>query len=173
MTNTINQTKPVEWQRLFETNVVAESFAAIRKPQAAKPVSTESAAVIETPVNGGGVPNSISLTFFGTDAANQTALARVWAWSKEQGDSGLWIPRLLADTTMILGATNFDDDGATSYTVDTLTDIAISYSADGISPTSEMPAHTILDFYGHALIDVELAANNSAASVNGWLCFQT
>lgn len=72
------------------------------------------------------VPSHLQLIPFGTDGANDTFDMRVWGFSQTVAadlvtDTPLYVPQLLLDVSVVLGAATFSDHAANTLLADTLT----------------------------------------------------
>lgn len=158
------------FRKVRSTNSTASAFAAV-------------ADVIATPTAGSGyidlksgrnaVPNTVLLKFYGTDADNETGSVRVYGVRQiTDPDSAVqqWTPVLLFEGAFTLSALTGIATGPvlnTQFYADTITrTTGVENVADQIvSPTSDEPAHLLLDTKGHRWLYVELIVG-TAASVN-------
>lgn len=122
--------------------------------------------------------------FFGTDAANETAVGRIWAWHQvyaNDSETVQWTKQLICAFTLTLGAKTGVASGivnASQFYVDT---IAITDDG-GLEPNGsrvmersaadDSPVILVCDLVGAVLGEVELSINSgTAASVNAMVGF--
>lgn len=153
-------------QRLFSANVTAETITA-PSPTTTKP----SGDGILGPVRGiAEAGNAAKIWFTGTDAANETLTALITGWTYVEGTEnapGLWVPTPLLALSITLG-TSTGVSGAivpeTELFADTITaSNAYTSAYEIISPANNSPGCVKVDFFGCALVQVQLAVGTGAS----------
>lgn len=128
--------------------------------------------------NSENVPRYVQLIPFGTNGANDTFDMRVYGYSPTLADSSLvtttamWVPQLLLDLSVVLGARTFSGHAADTFLADTLT--VNDGAADNaewrslIDCQEDMVASVLVHTRGCPIIrfDWDLAGAQEAASMN-------
>ena len=182
----IQYTLATAWKRLLDTDATDTSFAS-KVPTVTAPNSKTTDGVIdlqptrhnlgnndeETFVVGGPVAHSLQFVFYGTDANNETMNVRILGWApvKMDGQDDLWIPTVLYEGSVTLGATT----GVSGHTIsnsyffaDTISDPTTgndNVDSRTTSPTGDEIAHLDLDVKGFPKIEVQFDST-AAASMN-------
>lgn len=128
--------------------------------------------VLDLALSAGVSTNNVKLVFFGTDAANETAIARVTLWHKVDGagvsNVPLYVPTHLIDVTCTLGAKT----GVSGHTVsnshlfvDTI--VAATTQPDSVeilSPAGDLIASMTIDACGARFLQVQFKLGTGAAA---------
>ncbi len=120
---------------------------------------------------GCGMYSNAAIIFFGTDAANETAIARVNGWRRVGYSSdAIWVPVPLLALTITLGTQTGASTkiiGLSDLLADTITaSTAFTSAYEIISPADNTCAMVKVDGCGCDFIQVQLAVNASSASIN-------
>jgi hypothetical protein len=171
MSATALYTANTDFRKVLATNSTASAYAAkadvVTLPSSAGYVDLSSGSPVDY------VPNTVLFKFFGTDADNETGSVRVYGVRTCRNSSNeilSYTHVLLGEWAFILSALTGVAAGvvvASEFYADTITrTTGIENVADQIlSPTSDEPAHLLMDTKGHSLLFVELIVGTSA-SVN-------
>jgi hypothetical protein len=154
-------------QRLFAANVTGVAITA-PSPTATKPSGDGILGPVRGEFEAG---NGAKIWFTGTDAANETLTALITGWTYVEGTDnavGLWVPTPLLALSITLG-TATGVAGAivpeTELFADTIAASGAYTSAyEIISPANNSPACLKLDFFGCALVQVQLARGTGASA---------
>ena len=123
---------------------------------------------------GGGyrVPSYFELIPFGTDGANDTFDMRVWGYNKIEGSTAIYVPFLLVDLSVILGAATATPIAANTLLADTLT-VNDGPADNGpwrvlIDAQEDLVASATIFTFGcqYLKFDWDLAGGQEAASMN-------
>jgi len=160
------------WTKLSPTNLTGSFAATFSAPTLTKP---SGARYIDLNSDGGTTCNALLFKFFGTDAANEGFLARIWGiaeWVNPTTRRVSYEFALLCELSITLG-NNAGAAGcmieAADFEADT---IELTYGNDDVTVSLVSPANdlrgasALVDTLGHGMIAVEGDLNSSTASWN-------
>lgn len=170
------QTHPNAYRRVLATNNTSSAFTAKTDTTTAPPAANGESAggYIDLRAGSAGnmAPNTVLIKPYGTDADNETGSVRVYGVKEiRSGSTTSYTHVLLGEWAFTLSSTLTGVAGgvvvATEYYADTITrTVGVENVADQVlSPTSDEPAHILVDCKGHTALLVELIVG-TATSVN-------
>jgi hypothetical protein len=159
-------------RKALTTNSTATAFTA-KIPVATEPSGdgvfdlTSASVAVGSPTK---VPSYIEVIPYAVDGNNDTLDMRLWGWSRVNVEA-LWIPRPLAEMSVVIGNISGAAIAANTFMADTITlDLG---AADGaftsiISPAGDVTASILIHTRGCRYIefDFDLAGAQEAVSMN-------
>lgn len=161
-----------ELQRALANNSTSNAAFATKVPVAAKPSNagffpaSDAALGRRLGMSSFG-PRRLLVVPFGTDAANETFDMRVWGWSKVS-EANLWIPHLIADLAVTLGAIAATEVGANHLLADTIVVTKAEPNIIVSSPANDTPGFALMHLHGVQFLDFEFKVGTAAAANCYW-----
>ncbi len=117
-------------------------------------------------------PKYLHVIPYGTDTDDETLSVRVWAWS-EVVNQGLWVPQLLTELLVTVGAIDGAVIGAGVKMADTIVVTYGDAAAEGlgvypISPANDVTASAIVHLRGAHLIEFDFKKGTAVAMNAYW-----
>lgn len=112
-----------KWRKALSTNSTSTGFTA-QVTTTTEPTGAGVFNLLDSAVGWGGgynVPSYFTLIPFGVDGNNDTFDFRVWGYTPTNDTTKIYIPQLLIDVSVILGAATATDIAANTFLADTLT----------------------------------------------------
>lgn len=184
MSNSTDVHVKTHWRRGL-TNGSTETDFPTLAATATKPATVDSATPTANLVVGGCGLNGTHFMFFGTDAANETAHARITLWREFRdvpstvgaGTAGtlLWVPYVVGTFELTLGTLTGVSGGAitdSEFIADTITEVGTTWDDNLVtvkSPADNVMALVRINTVGFDLFQVDFdldAATGPGASIN-------
>lgn len=160
-----------EFRRALTANHTAATAFSTKLPVAALPTSLGFFSGIDHRLATAGVkgygPRRIMVVPFGTDAANETFDMRIWGWSKVTG-ADLYIPHLIADLAITLGAVAATPVGALHLLADTIVVTKAEPNIIVSSPANDTPGFALVHLHGAQHVEFEFKVGTAAAANCYW-----
>lgn len=160
-----------KFRSALATSSTATAFTA-QTPTATEPTGDGVFDLLDSDLGWGGgvnVPSWLQLVPYGTNGDNDTFDFRVWGYS--EGPSGVYIPQILLDVSVVLGNIAATGLGANNFLADTLT--VNDGAADNgfvslVSGAEDLASHVLVHTKGCRYIkfDWDLAGAQEGVSMN-------
>lgn len=164
----------VPWRKALSTNSTSTGFTA-QVTTTTEPTGTGVLDLLSESLGWGAgavVPTYVQLIPFGTDGANDTFDMRLWGFHKIAPGTAIYVPELLIDISVILGAATATDIAANTLLADTIT--VNDGAADNgpwrsfVDAQEDLVASVLVHTKGcrYLKFDWDLAGGQEAASMN-------